>query len=738
MLILLSAVVLLPPLVRAAEGAASLSAAEIQFPGGERYEYWGSERTPSVRVVLNGQTLAASDYTVRYENNTDVGEATVTVTGAGAYTGSQTAHFTIYPRVLTLSNLQLEAVVLKEYDGTTQAAPRITANVLGQDKVEVTYTRAEYEDPYVGEGKLVRAYGIGFGGVDGDNYTLEDSSGTLEGSVGQITPQILRAESTQELAQGYTLDLQGLLSGVGEADAVFQITGDSLGCTIQGTVLTAGQASGTVQVVASAASADLNGDGKAEYAGGQVGLSLQIVERQAQPSVNVGVETGKQTQPTLSLSGATSVTYGQTLRFRATGGGGSGQVTYQVEPRGTSGQAVIDSNGLLKATQAGKVLVYAIKAGDGQYKEAKSDPVEVTIHQAQLTIQAHDRTASVGDPVPTLSSSGYTVSGLVPGDTLVKGPVLSYASTPDLSRAGTYSIQISGAAAPEGGNYRSDILYVPGTLTVSERPLYSITLRSPLNGTLTADLQAAAQGTTVTLTAQPAGGFQLKSLTAASGTTALRLQEKGAGIYTFTMPDGAVTVSAVFEEIPPETPTLPFTDVAERDWYYEDVAYAYAKGLMAGTGPATFQPNASTTRGMIVTILYRLEGSPAGASWSPFGDVPWDTYYSAPIAWAAWNGIVTGYSATSFGPEDPITREQMAAILYRYAGFKGSDTSLRGDLTQFTDADKIAAYAKDPLAWANGLGLIQGKGKGILDPGGPATRAEVAAILHRFCERFSY
>ena len=159
-----------------------------------------------------------------------------------------------------------------------------------------------------------------------------------------------------------------------------------------------------------------------------------------------------------------------------------------------------------------------------------------------------------------------------------------------------------------------------------------------------------------------------------------------------------------------------------------------AKGLMNGTGVKSFQPNAPTTRGMTVTILYRLEGSPAGGNWSPFTDVPRDAYYSAPIAWAAWNGVVNGYSPTSFGPEDPITREQMAAILYRYVDYK------QGGRVQAGQPDKICGRRHDlrlrpgALSWANGQGLLQGKEGGRLDPGGPATRAEVAAILHRFCE----
>ena len=137
---------------------------------------------------------------------------------------------------------------------------------------------------------------------------------------------------------------------------------------------------------------------------------------------------------------------------------------------------------------------------------------------------------------------------------------------------------------------------------------------------------------------------------------------------------------------------------------------------------------------MIVTILYRLAGSPETAAWSPFQDVDPAQYYAEPIAWAAWNGIVNGKTATSFGPDDPITREQMAAILYRYASSQDMEVTQRGNLNQFSDQGEISSYAREALAWANGAGLITGKGEGILDPRGPAVRAQVAAIFQRFCE----
>ena len=181
---------------------------------------------------------------------------------------------------------------------------------------------------------------------------------------------------------------------------------------------------------------------------------------------------------------------------------------------------------------------------------------------------------------------------------------------------------------------------------------------------------------------------------------------------------------------------LPFTDVEESAWYWEAVAYAYHKGLMNGTGPQRFSPEAITTRGMIVTILYRLEGSPA-ASLSRFRDVVEGQYYSSAVAWAAANGVVEGYSDGRFGPDDPITREQMAVILSRYAQYKRYNTGARVNLSTYGDAAQVSPYALEAMQWARAEGLITGTDANLLLPGGNATRVQIAAILMRFCENIA-
>ena len=269
---------------------------------------------------------------------------------------------------------------------------------------------------------------------------------------------------------------------------------------------------------------------------------------------------------------------------------------------------------------------------------------------------------------------------------------------------------------------------------------YTVTVADADNGTVTVSPKSAGKGSKVTITVKPDEGYALDSLTVTDKDgKAITLTEAGDGKYTFTMPAGKVSVKAAFtpvEEEPdePEPAELPFTDVAESAWYYDAVAYVYENGIMEGTGGTLFQPAATTTRGMIVTMLYRLEGEPAAGS-STFADVPAGTWYASAVAWASANGIVTGYGNGAFGPEDTITREQLAAILYRYAQYKGYEVTAAGaSLGGYTDAGQISAWAQAAMTWANAQDLITGNTATTLNPLGQASRAEVAAILMRFAE----
>ena len=185
----------------------------------------------------------------------------------------------------------------------------------------------------------------------------------------------------------------------------------------------------------------------------------------------------------------------------------------------------------------------------------------------------------------------------------------------------------------------------------------------------------------------------------------------------------------------PDIVVNPFTDVSEKDWFYNDAMFVYKNGLMLGTSKTLFSPHGTVTRGMMATILWRMEGSLAPKGENSFTDVEAGRWYADAITWTTENGIFAGYSKDKFGPDDPITREQLTAIFYRYADYKGYKLTVTGNLDKFEDADKITDYAKTVMQWAVGNGLIKGKAENLLDPQGTATRAEISAMLHRFVEK---
>ena len=276
-------------------------------------------------------------------------------------------------------------------------------------------------------------------------------------------------------------------------------------------------------------------------------------------------------------------------------------------------------------------------------------------------------------------------------------------------------------------------LYAQWAYLPPANPNYKITIGDTENGTVTVNPTAAKEGTTVTITPVPDAGYQVGtvSVTDRFG-QAVAVDQQADGTYTFVMPDGQVTVEVTF--LQGEAPDLPFSDVTESDWFYDAVTYAYENGLMDGVGAGLFAPNSETTRAQLVTILHRLAGQPAPSGDSGFSDVETGTWYTDAVAWAAQNGIVNGVSDTQFAPGDDITREQLAVILYRYATYQGYDVSQRADLSGFVDAGTISTYAQEALSWANAQGLVLGFEDDSLRPQGNASRAQIAAVLMRFCQ----
>ena len=268
----------------------------------------------------------------------------------------------------------------------------------------------------------------------------------------------------------------------------------------------------------------------------------------------------------------------------------------------------------------------------------------------------------------------------------------------------------------------------------SGKTTYKVTTSAVNNGGVNASPSSAEKGATITITLSPDKGYKLDKLTVTDGSgKTVSTVKKSDTVYTFTMPASAVKVGVSYvkaTETPSETK---FNDVSANDWFASAVDYVTGKGMMNGTADNTFSPKANTTRGMVVTVLYRLENQPSTSAAS-FTDVASGAYYANAVAWANANGIVSGYGSGKFGPNDKVTREQLAAILYRYAQYKKYDVSGANSLDGYTDAQSVSSYAVPALQWANAAGVVTGKSGSKLDPQGNATRAEVAAMLMRFCE----
>lgn len=375
---------------------------------------------------------------------------------------------------------------------------------------------------------------------------------------------------------------------------------------------------------------------------------------------------------------------------------------------------VIDPNAKSSDAGVASVKVAGVEAAAGTAENSFSvtlpagtgvtaDSFEITLSDSKATLTGPAKgedgvwtfTVTAEDGV---TSKTYTVT-------------VSFTEAPKSNDAGVSSITVAGFKAVAGANNSYTVTVPYGT--VVKTGSFVIVTRHP---------RATVSALTNTR------NIWSFTVTAEDGVTT--------AVYTVTVNTAALPepiTPGVDNKKPASKPEvkLPFTDVSTSDWFYDDVAFVYENGLFSGTDSRSFSPNASMTRAMLVTVLYRLEGEPTVTGRSSFTDVRSGAYYEKAVIWAAANGIVTGTDSTSFSPDAKVTREQLAAILYRYAQYRKLDTDASAKLNSFTDADSVSAYASEALGWAVSEGLINGA-SGKLMPKGDATRAQVAAILHRF------
>ena len=269
---------------------------------------------------------------------------------------------------------------------------------------------------------------------------------------------------------------------------------------------------------------------------------------------------------------------------------------------------------------------------------------------------------------------------------------------------------------------------------------YLISVDRVSGGRVTVQPGRADKGETVTITVYPNDGYELDELVVTdSRGNEIDLDARSATRFTFTMPGGKVTVEASFvrEGGQPQVPQTTFADVPASAWYYNAVEYVYENGLMSGVSGGRFAPDDTLTRAMLVQTLYAMEGRPAAAS-AGFADVASGDWYASAVNWAAANGVVSGVSETGFGPNNALTREQLALILYRFAQYKGYDVTGTSDLAAYADGSSVSGWAAEAMSWAVNAGLISGVGGNQIAPTGTATRAQVAQILMNFCENVAH
>ena len=395
--------------------------------------------------------------------------------------------------------------------------------------------------------------------------------------------------------------------------------------------------------------------------------------------------------------------------------------------------ATVDADGTVTIKKAGTVTITATAEQTDVYASASAS-YTLTVNKATVTVKAKDKSAYVGDVAPELPTApvkdtDYTVTGLIGEDTLSGTVTLAYGNTPDMNKVGEETIRISGTLA--NANY--EITYVNGKLSITNRPssgggsytpTYPVSTPSKTeNGSVSSNVKNASKGDTVTITVKPDSGYVLDDLTVTDKNgNELKLNDKGNGKYTFTMPAGKVEVKASFAEA---VETSPFADVETNAYYYEAVKWAADKGITGGIGNSLFGPNQPCTRAQIVTFLWRAAGSPEPKGTAAgMTDVVSGSYYEKAVAWAIENGVTTGTTASTFSPNATCTRAQAVTFLARALSAKATSAA------EFSDVPANSYFA-EAVAWAAANSVTEGVGNGLFAPHNNCTRAQIVTFLYR-------
>lgn len=735
--------------------------------GQEMYGQTDTEKTINM-TYGTGATQNLSDY-MTYAGETDAaGKFTYTITGGNTSTATEngnTIAATIDGDTLTIpadTNADTYTLTIQATEKQSVITPFSVSYGTQPVTLTVTIVVGMAIPDYTVPENLTAVYGQTLANITlPTGFTWQDTANTSVGDFGtntflvtftptntsnyqtitdiEVTIAVTKAKPT------VTLNVQNP-QGVGEnrsIDLAATVTGVTGGEVPTGTVefFNGTESLGTATV----------SEGTATYTWNNVPVGDHSLRAVYSGSDNYSTAEGtvihnidKDPQNELTIGGLpeTVVYGGEPFTLTVTGGSGTGALTYAV----TSGDSVsVDADGNVTIHKPGESVITVTKAADDNYNQTTAT-VTINVAQASPTIDTPPIAGRVrlGNLLSTSTLKGGVVTGL---DGAVLEGDWHWKDDREMTQSGTYQETV--VFTPNDTNYAP----VETTTSVD---VYTSTINNGGGG-------SAIIRYTVTFDTQ--GGSRISSQTVSRNSTVSEPSEPTKDGYTF---DGWYTdeecteaydfssgvtrnltlyakwtedstspsePTATPEPQDPEEWTNPYADVTEGDWFYDAVQYADQNSLFNGISETEFAPNTAITRGMLVTVLHRAEGVPGVDCIMTFTDIAQNAYYTEAIRWAASAGIVKGYSETEFAPDRLISREEMAAIMNRYATYKGIDTSAKGDLTQFTDADQIADWARGNMEWAVGYGLLSGKDNNQLDPQGNTTRAEAAAILQRFFEK---
>ena len=771
----------------------TLAGASIRLEYDNLY-YTGAPVEPSVTEVAFFQEAALTegrDYDVSYQDNTNAGTATVTVTGKGNYKDTVSREFRIlqiddpkfsYPQTYfnAVYGQKLEDIVLPEHwswDNPSRSVGEPTGN-LTRD-FAATYTPADAVNY-----KTVKA-NLSVHVAKSAAPTLSDPAARSQrfNDTAVHTISVLR---TNELPAGENFSYEASLPSdvPGNAKATlqkvdnngtwsYQITGGSVNdiIIIEVKVSSPHYETATYRIQIRLTDRDaqtVTFDGNLKTKAVTFGDAPFTVTATAQTAIEYTssapeVAEVNETTGEVTIKGAGTATITATAAQTGEFASASASYTLTVNEKSIALPVVADKT----YTYDGTAQTYAITADTAYVKltdvthtdagtytvtasltdtantkwadgttDAKTYTFPIT--PATVTVTVLGQSAYVGDAAPDLSApelgKHYTVSGLLGEDVLGGTLTLTYEPAPDMTQVGETAIKASGLTS--SANYT--IVYEDGTLTIAARSsssggsgsaAYPVSVPGTSNGSVSVTPKNASRGDTVTVTVKPESGYEIDSVTVKDNKgNALKLTDKGNGVYTFTMPAGKVEISAAFTAL---NANGSFRDVSDNAYYADAVKWAVENGITEGTSETTFSPNAACTRAQIVTFLWRAAGSPAPKSTKSFADVTVGSYYANAVAWAVENGITEGTSDAAFSPNAACTRAQIVTFLFRSAVANGMDAvTLQDLLSAYADADSVPGYAVPAMNWALYAGILQGDGTNLM-PNAACTRAQIVTFLFR-------